>query len=59
MARVDRSGRTVFIGMGSSPVRCVGTAGIRYPGDDDPDVALVTETLVPELVAADVWRRQA
>jgi fructoselysine-6-P-deglycase FrlB-like protein len=37
----------------------VGTGGIRYPGDDDPDVALVTETLVPELVAADVWRRQA
>src|SRR5438477_417521 len=28
---------------------------IRYPGDDDPEVALLTEVLVPELVAADVW----
>jgi glutamine---fructose-6-phosphate transaminase (isomerizing) len=32
-------------------------ATVRYPGDDDPDVALLTETIVPELVAADVWRR--
>jgi glutamine---fructose-6-phosphate transaminase (isomerizing) len=32
-------------------------ATIRYPGDDDADVALLTEVLVPELVAADVWRR--
>jgi glucosamine--fructose-6-phosphate aminotransferase (isomerizing) len=31
---------------------------IRYPGDDDPDVRLLTETLVPELIAAHVWRRQ-
>lgn len=33
-------------------------ASVRYPGDDDPDVALLTEILVPELVAAEVWRRQ-
>ena len=26
-------------------------------GDDDPEVALLTEVLVPELVAADVWGR--
>jgi glucosamine 6-phosphate synthetase-like amidotransferase/phosphosugar isomerase protein len=45
----ERSGRAV----------CVGAGGIRYRGDDDPDVALLTETLVPELIAADVWRRQA
>ena len=32
-------------------------ATIRYAGDDDADVALLTEVLVPELVAADVWRR--
>jgi len=32
-------------------------ATVRYVGDDDPDVALLTETIVPELVAADVWRR--
>jgi fructoselysine-6-P-deglycase FrlB-like protein len=37
----------------------VGRDGLRYRGDDDPDVALLTETLVAELVAADVWRRQA
>jgi len=35
-----------------------GRDGLRYPGGDDPDVALLTETLVPELIAADVWRRQ-
>lgn len=35
-----------------------GPDGLRYRGDDDPDVALLTETLVPELIAADVWRRQ-
>ncbi len=28
---------------------------LRYPGDDDPIVALLTETLVPELVAAHWW----
>ena len=32
-------------------------ATVRYPDDDEPDVALLTEVLVPELVAADVWRR--
>ncbi|MGZ4149975.1 MAG: SIS domain-containing protein [Actinomycetota bacterium] len=31
---------------------------VRYRGDVDPDVALLTEVLVPELVAAEVWRRQ-
>lgn len=28
---------------------------VRYSGDDDPIVALLTETLVPELVAASLW----
>ncbi|MEO3809773.1 SIS domain-containing protein [Sphaerisporangium sp. B11E5] len=32
-----------------------GAHTIRYRGDDDPDVALLTETLVPELVAAHWW----
>jgi hypothetical protein len=33
-----------------------GAAGsLRYRGDDDPDVALLTETLVAELVAAHWW----
>jgi hypothetical protein len=31
-------------------------ATIRYPGDDRPEVALLTEVLVLELIAADVWR---
>lgn len=30
-------------------------ASVRYRGDDDPDVALLTEVLIAELVAADVW----
>ncbi|MFG1707615.1 SIS domain-containing protein [Nonomuraea sp. M3C6] len=32
------------------------TAAIRYPHDGDPDVALLTETLVAELVAAYWWQ---
>lgn len=32
-------------------------ATVRYPGDADPDVALATETLVAELVAATWWGR--
>ncbi|NJP92246.1 SIS domain-containing protein [Nonomuraea sp. FMUSA5-5] len=34
------------------------TAAIRYAGDDEPDVALLTETLVAELVAAYWWSEQ-
>jgi fructoselysine-6-P-deglycase FrlB-like protein len=30
-------------------------AVVRYPGDDDPEVALATETLVAELVTARWW----
>ncbi|MBB2743391.1 UNVERIFIED_ORG: fructoselysine-6-P-deglycase FrlB-like protein [Microbispora rosea subsp. rosea] len=32
-------------------------AAVRYRHDEDPDVALLTETLVPELVAATLWGR--
>ncbi len=32
---------------------------LRYPGDDDPTVALLTEILIPELVAAHWWLRGA
>jgi glucosamine--fructose-6-phosphate aminotransferase (isomerizing) len=28
---------------------------VRYPGDDDPIVALLTEVLVAELLAAHWW----
>ncbi len=31
------------------------TASVRYPGDDDPVVALLTEPLIAELVAATWW----
>lgn len=31
---------------------------VRYPGDADPDVAVATEVLVAELVAASWWDRQ-
>jgi hypothetical protein len=32
---------------------------LRYPGDERDDVALLTEVLVPELIAATAWLRQA
>ncbi len=28
---------------------------VRYPADDDPVVALLTEVLIAELIAADLW----
>jgi fructoselysine-6-P-deglycase FrlB-like protein len=31
------------------------TAAVRYSGDDDPEIAALTEVLVPELVAATWW----
>jgi glutamine---fructose-6-phosphate transaminase (isomerizing) len=31
-------------------------ATVRYSGDGDPDVAAATEVLVPELLAASLWR---
>lgn len=32
-------------------------AVVRFPGDDDPDIALLAEVAVPELIAARVWTR--
>jgi hypothetical protein len=32
---------------------------VRLRGDDDADVAMLTEILVPELLAAEAWRREA
>jgi hypothetical protein len=32
---------------------------VRYPGDDGPDAAVLTETLVPELIAAHLWANGA
>ena len=34
------------------------SASVGYAGDDRADVALLTEVLVPELVAAEVWKGQ-
>ncbi|MEU6429998.1 SIS domain-containing protein [Microbispora sp. NPDC046973] len=52
-----------WIRMRGSHVLAVGgevegqAAAVRYLHDDDPGVALLTETLVPELVAATLWAR--
>jgi hypothetical protein len=32
---------------------------VRYPGEDDPIVALLTEVIVPELLAANWWLASA
>ena len=50
----DRGGRVLAVG--AHPDADV---AVRYRGDDDEDVALLTEVLVPELLAAEAWRRQA
>jgi glucosamine--fructose-6-phosphate aminotransferase (isomerizing) len=34
-------------------------SSLRYAGDDDPEVAMLTEVLVAELVAASVWAEHA
>jgi glucosamine 6-phosphate synthetase-like amidotransferase/phosphosugar isomerase protein len=48
-----RERRSTFIAVGG---HLPGAAHeLRYPGDDDPLVALLTEVLVPELVAAHWW----
>jgi fructoselysine-6-P-deglycase FrlB-like protein len=47
----DRGG--AFIAVGAEVAGAAMT--IRYPRDDDPDTVLLTETLVPELIAAHLW----
>ena len=42
------------VGVGGEPDGVA--AGVRYPGDDDPIVALLTEVLVAELLAAHWWQ---
>ncbi|MEN4474890.1 SIS domain-containing protein [Mycolicibacterium cosmeticum] len=46
---------TAIVGVGGA-VPCA-TATLRYPGDEDDDVRLLTETLIPELVAARAWQQ--
>lgn len=54
-----------WVGQRGSTVLSVGAevegaaAAIRYAHDDVPDVALLTETLVAELVAAHWWSLQS
>ena len=54
MAEWTTSRGTTVVGVGGT----VPGAGyeVRYPGDDDDDVRLLTEVLVPELVAARSWQ---
>ena len=51
----ERGGRVLAVGGAVPGVRQT----VRYPGDDVREVALLTEVLVPELVAASWWRTQA
>ncbi len=55
MTWVAERGSTVVTVGGEVP-GCV--MSIRYPGDDNDDVALLTEVLVGELLASDQWLRQ-
>jgi glutamine---fructose-6-phosphate transaminase (isomerizing) len=48
---VDRGSHVVTVGAEFDGA----TASVRYPGDDDPVVALLTEPLIAELVAATWW----
>jgi glutamine---fructose-6-phosphate transaminase (isomerizing) len=50
----DRGGRVLAVG-----ARSDADVEVRSRGDDDGDVAMITEILVPELLAAEAWRRQA
>ncbi|MDX1873721.1 SIS domain-containing protein [Mycolicibacterium sp. 120266] len=46
---------TKIVGVGGA-VPCA-AATLRYPGDEYDDVRLLTETLIPELVAARAWQQ--
>ena len=48
---------TTVVGVGGEVPTA--TATLRYPGDDADDVRLLTETLIPELVAARDWQATA
>ena len=48
---LDRHSHVVTVGTEPEGV----AASVRYPGDDDPIVALLTEVLVAELLAAHWW----
>lgn len=53
LAWLTKRGAT-FVAVGGEAAGARGV--IRYPGDEDPDVARYSEVLVPELLAATWWR---
>ncbi len=50
---LQRRGAT-FVAVGADAAGAA--SSVRYPGDDDPEVARYTEVLVPELLAASWWQ---
>ena len=48
---------TTVVGVGGDVPSATHT--VRYPGDDVDDVRLLTETLIPELIAARAWQAAA
>jgi glucosamine--fructose-6-phosphate aminotransferase (isomerizing) len=58
MEWVRQRGSTVLaVGGTAEGGALAGVHTVRYAGDDDPDVALLSETLVAELVAGTWWAR--
>jgi fructoselysine-6-P-deglycase FrlB-like protein len=51
----ERGSHVVMVGADAPAA----TATVRYPGEDDPIVALLTEVIVPELLAANWWLASA
>lgn len=51
----ERGSRFVAVGAGSPDTADAAEYVLRYPHDDDPVVALLTEVLAPELVSAHWW----
>jgi glucosamine 6-phosphate synthetase-like amidotransferase/phosphosugar isomerase protein len=54
----ERHSHVVTVGQGPRGIDAgagVGSVGVRYPGDGDPVVALLTEVIVAELLAAHWW----
>jgi fructoselysine-6-P-deglycase FrlB-like protein len=49
--------RSIVVGVGGDVPGSQRT--VRYPGDEEDDVRLLTEVLVPELIAARAWQAQS
>ncbi len=55
----DRRSHVVTVGGEPAAAGDGVSASVHYPGDDDPIVALLTEVLVAELLAAHWWLSSA